>query len=351
MEVEDLAIPLGGVEVARPPNGTSASWRPIFKSVIRSAWFRAVLREPLAHFMLAGVALLVMSHFFGHLSADASQNRIRVSAPEIERLREIWTRQWGHAPDAKQLDNLVQDHVREEIYYREALASGLDKDDTIIRRRLVEKMEFLSQEIASGEPSDPDLAQFFETNRQKYSLPAQAGFTHIYFSTSRRGATAFKDARTALVQLTSNRLSSVEAAKLAAKLGDSFMLQTEYPPQTRDQLKNLFGDEFAAKVVGLEPDKWAGPIKSTYGWHLVRVTEHVPPRQPTLNEVRNQAAIDYKNQRLQTASDNYYARLLQHYRVEIDQEALAAAKAKAKQAGKAQPRSDTADGGTPADVD
>jgi parvulin-like peptidyl-prolyl isomerase len=225
------------------------------------------------------------------------------------------------------MDNLIADYVHEEIYYREALDSGLDKDDTIIRRRLAEKMEFLSQEIASAsEPPEAELQQFFESNRQKYSLPAEAGFTHIYFSSSRRGAAAFQDARDVLARIGSHAISPAEAASFGAKLGDSFMLQSEYPPQTHEQIKNLFGDEFAAKVLELEPGKWIGPIQSTYGWHLVRVLEHVPPRLPALSEVRTQVATDYKNQRLQAASDGYYARLRKRYQVEIDQGALAAAK-------------------------
>jgi peptidyl-prolyl cis-trans isomerase C len=345
-EVRVLSIPAVGLDTKGPLDGSSAMWRRVSSSGRTGAWLRVALREPLAHFMLAGAALLALSSLFGHSNAGSAQSRIQVSAAEIDRLREIWIRQWGHPPDAKQIDNLVQDCVREEVYYREALASGLDKDDTIIRRRLVEKMEFLSQEIASGEPSDADLQQFFKTNRQKYSLPAEAGFTHIYFSTSRRGAAAFQDARAALARLESNGINSGEATQL----GDTFMLQAEYPPQTRDQIRNLFGDEFAAKVVDLAPGTWAGPIRSTYGWHLVLVKEHVAPRQPTLDEVRNQVAIDYKNQRLQTSSDNYYARLRQRYRLEIDQNALAAAKAKASQPGEAQPAKNK-DDGTPPDLD
>lgn len=188
----------------------------------------------------------------------------------------------GHAPDAKQLDSLVADYVREEIYYREARASGLDKDDTIIPRRLVEKMEFLWQEIASGEPSDAELEHFFAPNRQKYSLPAEAGFIHIYFSASRLGQRAFDDARAAEIEPAGASVSST----LAVRLGDRFMLQSEYPLEIADQIKNLFGDEFAAKVLRLTPGAWAGPIQSSYGRHLVRVTEYIAPREALLSEVR-----------------------------------------------------------------
>jgi peptidyl-prolyl cis-trans isomerase C len=349
-EASVIVIPLGGIEQDGPLTGRTVARSRLKRARFEAAWLRAAIREPLLHFLLAGAALLALSSLFGNAGATA-QDRIEVSAAEIGRLREIWTRQWGHAPDSKQLDNLVADYVREEIYYREARASGLEQDDTIVRRRLVEKMEFLSQEIASGEPSEADLEQFFEANRQKYSLPAEVGFTHCYFSTARRGGSALEDARAALARLTSKGLSAREAGALAASLGDSFMLQSEYPPQTRDQIKNLFGEEFADGVLDLQPGPWAGPIRSSYGWHLVRVTDYTPPRQPTLSEVRNQVAIDFKNQRLQTASENYYARLRRRYTVEIDQKALAAAKTQAPQPGAGQPAGSAGDGGTPPDLD
>jgi peptidyl-prolyl cis-trans isomerase C len=284
---------------------------------------RKWLREPLLHFLVAGALLLTFSNFFGHWAASgASQNRIRVSAAEIQRLRELWTRQWGHSPNPKQMNNLIDDYVREEIFYREALASGLDRDDTIIRRRLVEKMEFLSQEIASTtSPSDSELQKFFERNREKYRVPAQVAFTHIYFSSSKRGPAAEHDAERVLVDLASRPASFAQTPTL----GDSFILQYEYPLQTRDQIKDLFGEEFAARVFAFETDRWAGPVRSSYGYHLVRVLQRVSPRLPDLSEVQGEVATEYKNQRLQTESDAYYAKLRQRYRVDVDKAALAAA--------------------------
>jgi len=346
-EMESVSIPLIRLDATDRRDRTDAYWDWLANPDRRSLSIKQALREPLVHFMLAGAVLLALSSILGHSSAASTQTRIEVSAAEIDRLREIWIRQWGHPPDAKQMDNLVEDYVREEIYYREALASGLDKEDTIIRRRLVEKMEFLSQEVASAAPTEADLQQFFAANQQKYALPAQAGFAHIYFSTSRRGAAAFDDARAALAQLVSTKANPAEAAEL----GDSFMLQAEYPPQTREQIKDLFGDQFADAVLKLEPGVWSGPVKSTYGWHLVRITEYRAPGQASLDEVRGQVATDYKNWRLQTSSDNYYARLRQRYRVEVDQRALAAAKAKDDQPGAGQPGTSPASDGSPADLD
>jgi hypothetical protein len=218
------------------------------------------------------------------------------------------------------MQNLIDDYVREEVMYREALASGLDKDDTIVRRRLVEKMEFLSQELASAAPSESALQEYFEANREKFRIPGEVAFSHIYFSTSKRGSTAEGDASRALAGLSSQRIFS---ARLSS-LGDPFMLQNEYPLQTQQQIKELFGDEFAGKLFQLEPGAWAGPFRSGYGFHLVRILQKLPSRVPELAEVRGQVLTEFKNRRLQTASEAFYAQLRQRYQIEVDETALSA---------------------------
>jgi parvulin-like peptidyl-prolyl isomerase len=219
------------------------------------------------------------------------------------------------------MQNLIDDYVREEVLYREALASGLDKDDTIIRRRLVEKMEFLSQEVASVPPSEKALQEYFEANREKFRIPGEVAFSHIYFSTSKRSSGAEGDARRALASLNSRRISIAQFSGM----GDPFMLQNEYPLQTQQQIKELFGDEFSGKIFQLEPEAWAGPLRSGYGFHLVRILQKFPSRVPELAEVRGQVMTDFKNRRLQTASEAFYSQLRRRYQVDIDKAALAAA--------------------------
>jgi hypothetical protein len=219
------------------------------------------------------------------------------------------------------MQSLIDDYVREEVLYREALVSGLDKDDTIVRRRLVEKMEFLSQELASAAPSEKVLQEYFLENREKFRIPAEVAFSHIYFSTSKRGSTAEGDATRALVGLSSRQISVAPFSGM----GDPFMLQNEYPLQTQQQVKELFGDEFAGKIFQLEPGAWAGPLRSGYGFHLVRVLQKLPSRVPELAEVRGQVLTDFKNRRLQTASEGFYSQLRRRYQVEVDKAALVAA--------------------------
>lgn len=288
----------------------------------RPSLVRRIAQQPLVHFLLAGVLLFAASNFLERHNGRRSA-AIQVSAAEIQRLEDVWSRQYGRTPTPTELRNLVDDYVREEVYYREAVASGLDKGDSIIRRRLVEKMEFLSQEVASGEPNDKELQEYFRRNQEKFQLPAQVAFSHIFFSPSKRGATLQSDAVKALGLIENNQTSDD-----ASKLGDPFMLQSEYPLQTPQEVRALFGSEFADQLFKLRPGEWQGPIRSSYGLHLVRIVQHQPSHAPQLDEVRNQVVTDFKNARLQNASEAYYARLRQHYQVEINNAALAAAQSR-----------------------
>ncbi|MGB8014189.1 MAG: peptidylprolyl isomerase [Terriglobales bacterium] len=318
--VEQLDLSSETAEV--PRTGLELDEAPVAERS-RSAMLRRLVREPLLHFLVAGMVLFGSAMVFERSDAVTNASRIQVSAPQIQQLREVWTRQWGRSPDSREMENLINDYVRDEVLYREALASGLDKDDTIIRRRLVEKMEFLSQELAAATPSDKDLQEYFERNREAFLIPAKIAFTHVYLSTSKRGAAAEGDASRALARLDSHGIS---AAQLSG-LGDPFMLQSEYPLQTEQQVKELFGEEFARKLFQLEPGAWVGPFRSSYGFHLVRVLQKVPSRAPELADVRSQVLTDLRNHRLQTASEAFYAQLRRKYHVDVDNAALSAVEA------------------------
>lgn len=276
---------------------------------------RRLLREPLVHFLAAGLVLFGLSALLGEsFGAGDDRRRIEVSAGRIRQLSDTWTRQRGAPPTRAQLDGLIEDFIREEVLYREAIASGLDQGDAIVRRRLAQKVEFLAQSVASTvEPTDAELQAFFEANSERYVVPEQVGFEHVYFSRERRGPGAEEAARGALALLT----GVGPAAADAAALGDRFMLQRAYPPQTRDQIRDLFGPRFAARVFELPPDVWTGPVESSYGAHLVRVRRRVPSRLPALAEVRGAVTRDLDEQRLRSAADEYYARLRARFEIEI----------------------------------
>lgn len=277
--------------------------------------------EPLVHFLLAGGVLLVLSTLFGQsFGVGGNGNRIEVTADRIQQLRETWTRQRGAPPTGRELDRLIEDFIREEVLYREAIASGLDQGDTIVRRRLAQKVEFLAQSVASTvEPSDAELQAFFDDDPERYRFPEQVGFSHVYFSGSNRGAGAEIAAREALARLASGAVAAAEAAQL----GDRFMLQYEYPPQSRDQIRDLFGPRFASRLFELPVDEWSGPVLSSYGMHVVRIRQRIPSRLPSLDEVRSRVVLDLGEQRLRSAADTYYEGLRRRFEIVVDAEALA----------------------------
>lgn len=283
-------------------------------------WQR-LLNEPLVHFLLTGGVLLVLSALFGQsFGVGDSSNRIEVTADRIQQLRETWTRQRGAPPTERELDRLIEDFIREEVLYREAIASGLDQGDTIVRRRLAQKVEFLAQSVASTvEPSEAELQAFLDDDPERYRFPEQVGFSHVYFSGSNRGAGAETAARGALARLASGAVAAAEAAQL----GDRFMLQYEYPPQSRDQIRDLFGPRFAGRLFELPVDEWSGPVLSSYGMHVVRIRQRIPSRLPSLDEVRSRVLLDLNEQRLRSAADTYYEGLRRRFEIVVDAEALA----------------------------
>jgi peptidyl-prolyl cis-trans isomerase C len=268
---------------------------------------RRLMREPLVWFLLAGAALFFVSERFS--GADGA--RIVVTAAERARLTDQWQAQMGRPPTDAELAALVEQWVREEIYYREALAMGLDDDDVIIRRRLAQKLTFLTEDLAAGgEPDEATLRAYYERHAARYAEPERFSFSHAYFSTERRQA-AQADAEAALRELTQGRGSSPDTPPT----GDPFMLQRSYVDRSQREIAELFGREFAAAITELEPGPWQGPIRSAYGWHLVRLESRRAPRQPSLAEVANRVAADLQQERRRDASEAFYRSLRERYQV------------------------------------
>jgi parvulin-like peptidyl-prolyl isomerase len=180
------------------------------------------------------------------------------------------------------MQRLVDARVREEILYREALALGLDKDDTIVRRRMAQKMEFLFEDVAAlGNPTVDELRAWFEQNAERFALPARASFRHLYFSPDRRGARARDDAARAHTKLAGKPADAPTAAALA----DPFVFQDYYGDRSFDEVARTLGPGFAAAIFELAPETWSDPIESGYGWHLVWVAAVTPARVPAFEDV------------------------------------------------------------------
>jgi peptidyl-prolyl cis-trans isomerase C len=247
---------------------------------------RRLLREPLLQFLLIGLGLFGVYRLNPTPDQRERPGRIELTADDLQQIRIGWLAQGRPAPNSVEMQRLVDARVREEILYREALALGLDKADTIVKRRMAQKMEFLFEDVAAlREPTADELQAWFEKNGARFTLPARATFRHLYFSPDRRGECAREDAARALGKLADTSADSPAAAALA----DRFMFQDYYADRAFDDVAKAFGPPFAQALFRSTLGAWVGPIQSGYGWHLVWVESMTPARVPGLEEVESEA--------------------------------------------------------------
>jgi peptidyl-prolyl cis-trans isomerase C len=276
------------------------------------------IREPLVQFTILGAVLFLGWAFVSDLFAEDDSRRIVMAEAEIELLADGWQRQWQRPPTADELQSLVDSRVREEVLYREAQAMGLDVNDIVVRRRMVQKMELLSQDLALlVDPTDQELRAFFAENPDDYMVPPRISFSHVYFNVDRRGAVVEEDALRALETLR----AMDQAPATAPELGDRFMLAYDYRLQSPAEVQRSFGSGFADDLFGLDAG-WQGPIGSGYGLHLVNITEQVESRVPEYEEVRNRLVNDFNRMRRDRANEALYEGLSEGYRIEIDEAAI-----------------------------
>ena len=271
---------------------------------------KKLYKEPLLHFLIIGALIFVL---FSTVSKDeirVSDNKIVVTAADIERLSNNWSKKWNRPPTEAELKGLVDSYIKEEVYYREALALGLDQNDTILRRRLMQKMEFLSNDLAElNQPDEAALNKYFLDNQEKYELPPRISFTHIYFSLDKRGVKVIEDAKSVLSGLNALR---------APELGDSFMMQYDFVQETPFEVERLFGKGFAEELFRLGTDTWQGPIESGYGLHLVRISEKIDSEMPELASVIDKVRTDFMFKQRQKVNKEIYERFKERYEIVIE---------------------------------
>jgi hypothetical protein len=289
-----------------------------------------LLREPLVHFLALGLGLFVLFGLVGDSDGEAT-DRIEISAARVAQLTEIFTRTWQRPPTGQELQGLIEDHIREEIYYREALAMGLDRDDTIVRRRLRQKLEFFTDDlVASVDPTEEQLQQYLSENADTFRIPARLTFRHVYLDRDRRGERAERDAEALLA-----RLSGGGSEIDTSELGDSIMLPRGYGRVSEEQIDREFGAGFGAALAQLPVGPWSGPVESGFGLHLVQIQERREGSIPSLAEAREAVEREWQNARRKEAAETFYRSLRERYviSVEIPEESDGAESRKVAQAG------------------
>lgn len=274
---------------------------------------RRWLHEPLVHFLLIGAALFIGYQML-HPQLDESKpsNRIELIEDDVRHMEITWMAQGRPPPTREQLQSLLESKIREEILYRQALALGLDKDDTIIKRRLAQKMDFLAEDVSAlREPTSADLKAWFEKNAERFALPPRASFRHLYFSPDKRGAQARVDAEQALANLSGATANDSAAAGLA----DRFMFQEYYADRSPEQLAKEFGPKFTRALFQLRHDVWEGPIESGYGWHLIWIDSVTSSRVPTFEEIEPKVKSEWLDEQRAESKHKMFETLRARYEV------------------------------------
>ena len=266
---------------------------------------RRILREPLLHFLLLGLALFA---YYGRVVPDDDgKRRIVVTQADVDLLATQFQGTWNRPPSPVELHGLVDSYVRDEILYREGVALGLDRDDAVIKRRVRQKLDVLFEEsVAQNPATDADLQAYRDANPAAFRKPAVVSFDQIFFGSDAVTPQRLEQARAALAR-----------GADPGTLGQATLLPSHQDAMPLDLIARDFGEKFAAQLAKTPVGEWSGPVTSGFGTHLVRVSAIEPAQLPTLADVRDVVAREWENERRKQAHADALAKLREQYQVEI----------------------------------
>ena len=268
---------------------------------------RRLIREPLLHFAVLGAALFAAYTLFRPASSDSSA--IVVSGDRIAAIVARFRGTWQRPPSREELDALIDSYVREEVFYREGLALGLDRDDLVVRNRVKQKMEVLGEDAMAAEPSEADLQKYLDEHREVFAIPAALSFEQVYFDPDRHGDQLERDVR--------QSLAALRAGRDAVTFGDRTLLPPRMERALPPDIKGVFGDAFEKAVRDMPPGTWSGPMRSSFGYHLVRVIWKGEPVVPTLADAHDVVLREWTRAHTVDAREQLYRSLRKRYTVTI----------------------------------
>ena len=286
---------------------------------------KKLLAEPLLQFLLLGLILTVAARLV--LPPATIDDRYEIVVDEDRLLNFMQTQAKTFQPQQaaaalgsmsdEDRQRLIDDYSRGEVLFREAMVLQLDRDDQIIRRRLIQKMEYIAQgfydEIAP--PSERQLREYYRANQEDYRRPAKATFTHVFIGFDRRdSATAERIASELLSALRQQRV----AFEQSGRFGERFLYNRNYAERSDAEIIGHFGDAFAQQLFALPSiDDWQGPIRSDYGYHLVRVNKRTASAIPPFEQVVGAVLGDTQRQQQRQVKRDSIAAMMSHYRVVV----------------------------------
>lgn len=273
---------------------------------------RKFLHDPLLHFLLLGAALFALFQWVADSTGDRNPMReIVITAGRIQALSQSFEKVWQRPATALELDGLIQEHIREEVLYREALAMGLDRDDTIVRRRLRQKMEFLSEDLVRlEEPSDTELQAFLTAHAERFRQESRFSFRQVYLNANKRDTSAEADARAMLVTLRGHNGD-------ASHLGDRLMIPHRFEQEPEREVARALGKQFLRALHDTPLGSWQGPVVSGFGLHLVHISHRTEGKVPALAEVRDAVLREWSAAKRKQVNEAFYATLRARYQITV----------------------------------
>ena len=278
----------------------------------KSSFINRLLGEPILHFFVIGAIIYGAFYIVAKEEPLPQEQTIVLSEQQIEWLAASFEGSWKRRPTQAELDGLIEYTVRETALYREALKMGLDRDDTVIRQRLAQKIRFLSQDLQRiPEPTDAQLQAYLDDHQDRYALEAEIAFAHVFFNPDKRKDQLIPDAEGTLKIL----LEQSVAPGSSAEFGDGMLLPGAFSGARKAEVARNFGIEFADQVFALQPGGWQGPVSSAYGLHLVYVSDLQQPALPGIEDLRDRLSRDWAQSQSEELSEAFVDRIVSQYRI------------------------------------
>ena len=263
-----------------------------------------IVREPLVHFLLIGAMLFAAFQIVDDTPVPAEKDRIVISETEVAALVEAFRKTWRRPPNESELDSLIEDRIREEVFVREAISLGLDQNDTVVRRRLRQKMEFLTSSMVEAlEPDESEVRRYFDDNRSRFERVGRVAFEQVFLG------------ETPADEEVDTRLEALRSGNDPAAIGARSLIPPKLPLSSENQVDGTFGRGFFKSLGDVPVNVWSGPLNSGYGIHLVRVTERRLPALPPFEEIRDEVLRAWRAETQKELLDKQYQKLKSRYEI------------------------------------
>jgi parvulin-like peptidyl-prolyl isomerase len=263
--------------------------------------------EPLIQFVILGFVIFGLYTWAAPQSAKPSED-ILVTSEQVQQLRTRFERMRGRQPNRAETEGLIDDFIRETVYYREALALGLDRDDPVIRNRMRQKFTFLQDELNSLEVTESELENYYRQNKQKYASPGTYSFTQVYLGTKLPSE----------IRADANRVkTALSKGENPSTLGEATLLPTTMQQASTQEVANRFGEAFTAALAEMPLNQWSNPVTSPFGSHLVLIERKAPASEPALVDIKPELERDLLYEKRLDQEQVAYQALQSNYRVTV----------------------------------